>query len=96
MAFGYVNWTLIALVAPWTLVFLFFDIFACRTRLAASWERWDSLRQHYVDTFGMRTGCAVFSWALDLAMLIEPLVMTLNMSRRRKVQESLVFLCSAL
>ncbi|KAI8945741.1 hypothetical protein F4801DRAFT_597513 [Xylaria longipes] len=96
-AFDYANWTLIVLVnTVWTVLFLFFDIFACGTTPAASWESWNSLRSACVDTFGMQTGCAVFSWILDLAIFVEPLVMirTLNMKRRRKVQTSLVFMIS--
>ncbi|KAI0897752.1 hypothetical protein F4806DRAFT_459799 [Annulohypoxylon nitens] len=97
-AFDYVNWILIILVTLWTLVFLFFDIFACGITPQASWESWSSLRSNCIDTFAMQTGCAVFSWVLDLAIFIEPLVMvrTLNMSRKRKAQASLVFLCSGL
>ncbi|KAI0102795.1 hypothetical protein GGR51DRAFT_279813 [Nemania sp. FL0031] len=95
-AFDYVNWALIILVILWTLVFLFFDIFACGSHPEASWESWNSLRSACINTFGMQTGCAVFSWVLDIAIFIEPLVMirTLNMSRARKIQASLVFLSS--
>ncbi|GAW23042.1 hypothetical protein ANO14919_125900 [Xylariales sp. No.14919] len=95
-AFDYANWTLIILVILWILVFLFFDIFACGTHPEASWESWNSLRNACIDTFGMQTGCAVFSWVLDIAIFIEPLVMirTLNMSRARKIQASLVFFSS--
>ncbi|KAI1387156.1 uncharacterized protein F4822DRAFT_405617 [Hypoxylon trugodes] len=95
-AFDYSNWTLIILVTLWTLVFLFFDIFACGTTPQASWESWNSLRKNCIDTFAMQTGGAVFSWVLDLAIFVEPLVMirTLNMNRKRKIQTSLVFLCS--
>ncbi|KAI2605277.1 uncharacterized protein GGS25DRAFT_504498 [Hypoxylon fragiforme] len=94
--FDYVNWILITLVTLWTLVFLFFDIFACGTHPSASWESWESLREYCIDTLGMQTGGAVFSWVLDLAIFIEPLIMirTLHMNSRRKIQTSLVFLCS--
>ncbi|KAI0198216.1 hypothetical protein F4808DRAFT_436901 [Astrocystis sublimbata] len=94
--FDHVNWVLIALVTLWTAVFLFFDIFACGTAPEASWESWNSLRSACVDTFGMQTGCAVFSWVLDLAIFTEPLVMirTLNMSRKRKIQTSFIFMVS--
>ncbi|KAI1178232.1 hypothetical protein F4777DRAFT_576289 [Nemania sp. FL0916] len=95
-AFDYTNWILITLVILWTLVFLFFDIFACGTTPQASWESWSSLRSACINTFGLQTGCAVFSWVLDIAIFVEPLIMirTLNMSRARKVQSSLVFLSS--
>lgn len=33
------------------------------------------MRHACVDTFGLQAGFAVFSWALDLAILIEPLLM---------------------
>ncbi|KAI1204064.1 uncharacterized protein F4807DRAFT_449047 [Annulohypoxylon truncatum] len=95
-AFDYANWTIIFFVTLWTLVFLFFEIFACGATPAASWLSLQSLRHACVDTFGMQTGGAVFSWILDLTILIEPLLMirTLNMSTKRKIQTSLVFLCS--
>ena len=119
-AFDYANWTLIVLVTLWTLVFLCFEIFACGVTPAASWSSLLSLRTACIDTFGMQTGCAVFSWVLDLAILIEPLFMVgghlnhpkgfshpkrsltprqiipLNMSRNKKIQTLLVFLCSGL
>lgn len=46
----------------------------------------------------MQTCCAIFSWVLDLAILVEPLFMigSLNMNLKRKLQTSLVFLFSAL
>ncbi|KAK4195846.1 hypothetical protein QBC40DRAFT_310330 [Triangularia verruculosa] len=77
-----------------TLLFFFRGLF--KGRPAASWESFESLRTKCLDTFGMLTGCSVFSWVLDLAIFIEPLVMirTLNMSRKRKVQASIVFLFS--
>ncbi|KAI5865621.1 hypothetical protein GGS23DRAFT_560048 [Durotheca rogersii] len=95
-AFDYANWILVTLVALWTVAFLFLDIFACGATPSASWESWNSLRNACIDTFGMQTGCAVFSWVLDLAIFVEPLVMirTLNMNKKRKIQTSLVFLCS--
>lgn len=94
--FDYVNWTLIILVTMWTLVFLFFEIFACGSNPAVSWSSLTSLRTRCVNTFAMQTGCAVFSWVLDLAILIEPICMvgTLNMSIWKKLQVSLVFLFS--
>ncbi|GAD97499.1 hypothetical protein MYCGRDRAFT_94394 [Paecilomyces variotii No. 5] len=94
--FDYANWTLIILVITWTLVFLFFEIFACGSDPAVSWSSLTSLRTKCVDTFAMQTGCAVFSWVLDLAILIEPLCMvgTLNMSVYKKLQVSFVFLFS--
>ncbi|KAI0910063.1 hypothetical protein F4824DRAFT_458542 [Ustulina deusta] len=94
--FDYANWTLIGLVLAWTLVFFFFEILACGSHPAASWASVESLRQNCVDTFGLQTGGAAFNWLLDLAILIEPLLMirTLNMKLRRKVQASLVFLGS--
>ena len=96
--FDYGNWTLIVLTTAWLVVFLFFEIFACGTTPQVSWESFDSLRTKCVDTFGMQTGCAVFSWVLDLAIFVEPLFMirTLNMSLKRKVQASVVFLFSGL
>ncbi|KAI0186501.1 hypothetical protein EV127DRAFT_438784 [Xylaria flabelliformis] len=95
-AFDYANWTLITLVILWTVVFFFFEILACGSHPEASWSSLESLRNNCVDTFGLQTGCAVFSWILDLAIFIEPLVMirTLNMKFKRKVQASLVFLGS--
>ncbi|KAI0402965.1 hypothetical protein F4802DRAFT_617088 [Xylaria palmicola] len=95
-AFDYANWTLIALVSLWTTVFLFFEIFACGSNPSASWSSLASLRNVCLDTFGLQTGCAAFSWVLDLAIFIEPLLMirTLNMSFKRKVQTSVVFLGS--
>ncbi|KAK0744564.1 hypothetical protein B0T21DRAFT_407653 [Apiosordaria backusii] len=83
-------------MAVWTVVFLFLEIFACGDRPAASWESFESLRTECMDTFGLQTGCAVFSWVWDLAIFIEPLLMiqTLNMSLKRKIQASIVFLFS--
>ena len=74
-AFDYANWTLIICVALWTVVFLFFEIFACGIRPYLSWSSLESLRGECVDTFALQTGCAVFSWVMDLAILIEPLFM---------------------
>ncbi|THC93706.1 hypothetical protein EYZ11_006817 [Aspergillus tanneri] len=67
--FDYANWTLIILVILWTVVFLFFEVFACGADPS--------------------TGCAVFSWIMDLAILVEPLFMIapLKMSFRKKLQE---------
>ncbi|KAI0189062.1 hypothetical protein F4808DRAFT_445759 [Astrocystis sublimbata] len=94
--FDYSNWTLITLVSLWTTVFFFFEILACGSHPEASWSSLASLRNDCVDTFGLQTGGAVFSWVLDLAIFIEPLLMirTLNMTFKRKVQASLVFLGS--
>ncbi|KAF3026650.1 hypothetical protein E8E14_014520 [Neopestalotiopsis sp. 37M] len=96
--FDIVNWTLITCVTLWTLVFLFFEIFACGSNPYLSWSSLQSLRGACVDTFAMQTGCAVFSWVMDLAILIEPLfkIGSLSMSVQRKVQASLVFLFSIL
>ncbi|KAK4655125.1 hypothetical protein QC762_404492 [Podospora pseudocomata] len=95
-AFDYSNWILIVLVILWTVLFLFLEIFACGLRPESGWESFESLRTKCMDTFGMLTGCSVFSWVLDLAIFIEPLIMirTLNMSLKRKVQASIVFLFS--
>ncbi|KAI1810984.1 hypothetical protein GGS20DRAFT_565175 [Poronia punctata] len=94
--FDYTNWTLIVLVLLWTIVFFFFEILACGSHPEASWASVTSLRTQCVDTFGLQTGGAAFSWFLDLAIFIEPLLMirTLNMKLKRKVQASLVFLGS--
>lgn len=61
------------MVTLWTLVFLFYEVFACGTTPAASWESLESLRTKCTDTFALQTGCAAFSWVMDLAILIEPL-----------------------
>ncbi|KAA8642400.1 uncharacterized protein ATNIH1004_011344 [Aspergillus tanneri] len=94
--FDYANWTLIILVILWTVVFLFFEVFACGADPSVSWSDLYSLRQKCVDTFAMQTGCAVFSWIMDLAILVEPLFMIapLKMSFRKKLQVCLVFFCS--
>ncbi|KAI0418433.1 hypothetical protein F5X98DRAFT_338050 [Xylaria grammica] len=94
--FDYTNWALIALVTTWTIIFLFFEIFACGTDPAASWASLYSLRHECVDTFALQTACAVFSWILDLAILIEPIFMigTLNMTTSKKLQTSIAFLAS--
>ncbi|PLB46206.1 hypothetical protein P170DRAFT_512753 [Aspergillus steynii IBT 23096] len=94
--FDYANWTLIVLVTLWTVVFLFIQIFACGADPSRGWASLESLRSKCVDTFAMQTGCAVFSWVMDLAILIEPLFMIapLKMSFRKKLQVSLVFFCS--
>ncbi|KAI0384776.1 hypothetical protein F5Y04DRAFT_293082 [Hypomontagnella monticulosa] len=95
-AFDYVNSTLIATVVLWTVVFLFFEIFICGVDPSMGWSSQESPRTGCMDTIGLQISCAVFSWVLDLAILIEPLpmVLKLNMSTRRKAQLSLVFLCS--
>ncbi|KAF2229682.1 hypothetical protein EV356DRAFT_536995 [Viridothelium virens] len=94
--FDYANWTLIILVLTWTVVFLCFEIFACGIHPSVSWASLTSLRTQCVDTFSMQTGCAAFSWVLDIAILVEPLfvISSLNMSLRRKLQVSVVFLLS--
>ncbi|KAK1144405.1 hypothetical protein N8T08_005558 [Aspergillus melleus] len=94
--FDYANWTLIVLVTLWTLIFLFLEVFACGADPSVSWASLTSLRSKCVDTFAMQTGCAVFSWVMDLAILIESLFMIapLQMSFRKKLQVCLVFLCS--
>ncbi|KAI1177471.1 hypothetical protein F4777DRAFT_542194 [Nemania sp. FL0916] len=95
-AFDYANWTLIILVVLWTVLFLFLNIFACGVTPASAWESLYSLRHDCIDTFAQQAGSAIVSWILDLAILIEPLFMIslLNMSVRRKIQASLVFLFS--
>ncbi|KAI1121714.1 hypothetical protein F5Y10DRAFT_95408 [Nemania abortiva] len=94
--FDYTNWILILIVVLWTVLFLFLNIFACGITPASAWESLYSLRHDCIDTFAQQTGSAIVSWILDLAILIEPLFMIsmLNMSIRRKVQTSLVFLFS--
>lgn len=77
-AFDYANWVLITLVILWTTVFFFFEVFACGTTPAASWTSLYSLRHACIDTFSMQTACAVFNWIMDLAILIEPLLMVRN------------------
>lgn len=73
--FDYFNWTLIILVSMWLVVFFFFEVFACGANPSAGWSNLYSLRHVCVDTFAMQTGCAVFSWVMDLAILVEPLFM---------------------
>ncbi|PYH98983.1 hypothetical protein BO71DRAFT_479899 [Aspergillus ellipticus CBS 707.79] len=94
--FDYTNWTLIGLVILWTLVFFLFEILACGATPWVSWSSLYSLRHACVNTFGLQTGCAVFSWVLDVAILVEPLFMIarLQMTLRKKLQVCLVFFCS--
>ncbi|KUI53264.1 hypothetical protein VP1G_00609 [Cytospora mali] len=97
-AFDYANWTLIILVILWVFAFLFAIAFWCGRYPTRAWASLWSLRHECVDTFALLAACAIFSWVMDLAILIEPLlvIQTLNMSHRRKLQASLVFLCSIL
>ncbi|KUI67900.1 hypothetical protein VM1G_03124 [Cytospora mali] len=97
-AFDYANWTLIILVILWVVAFLFALAFSCGRYLSRAWASLWSLRHECVDTFALLAACAIFSWVMDLAILIEPLlvIQTLNMNHRRKLQASLVFLCSIL
>ncbi|PWY95511.1 hypothetical protein BO94DRAFT_619931 [Aspergillus sclerotioniger CBS 115572] len=94
--FDYANWTLIILVSLWTIVFFIFEIFACDRNADASWSTLYSLRHICMDTFAMQTGFAVFCWAMDMAILIEPICMVipLRMCFREKLQVCLVFCCS--
>lgn len=57
------------------MVFLFLEIFACGSNPSLSWASLLSLRNACLDTFAMQTGCAVFNWVMDLAILVEPLFM---------------------
>lgn len=74
-AFDYVNWTLIVVVVMWAIALLFTCIFVCGANPSASWTSLDSLRTKCINTFAQQAASAVISWALDLAILIEPLVM---------------------
>jgi len=97
-SFDYLNWIFIALVLGWTIAFFFAEVFICGADPSMSWSSRDPLRIECVDTLVMQTCCAVSSWFLDLAILIEPLFMigSLNMNLKRKIQTSLVFLFSTL
>lgn len=78
-AFDYTNWILISLTAAWTVVGLFFSIFICGGKPANDWISSHTLRTYCIDSFKMRTGFAVSSWFLDIAIFIEPLCMVSNL-----------------
>lgn len=74
-AFDYINWTLIFLVVLWTTLALFFSIFQCRLNPSAVWGTLDQLRTECFNTWQMFSTFAIFSWIMDIAILIEPLCM---------------------
>ncbi|KAK6835049.1 hypothetical protein PG990_000144 [Apiospora arundinis] len=94
--FDYANWCLISCVALWTVISLFLYIFACGDKPSRSWTSLQQLRGACMDTNSLQSGCAAFSWIMDLAILLEPLfkIRSLNMKRKRKIQTSFVFLFS--
>ncbi|XXH04028.1 hypothetical protein Hte_010439 [Hypoxylon texense] len=79
-AFDYANWTLIVIVVAWTVTFLFLAIFSCGSNPSAIWESLESLRTKCVDTFALYTANSILSWIMDLAILIEPLLMVCRLS----------------
>lgn len=72
--FDYANWTLITITALWTVAFFFADILACGTDPSSAWRSAYSLRHECIKTFSMMAACGISSWILDLAILVEPLV----------------------
>ncbi|KAI7779507.1 hypothetical protein LA080_000791 [Diaporthe eres] len=94
--FDIVNWTLIITTVLWTLIAVFISIFECGIHAEGTWTGLEQLKRMCLNNFLMYAALAVASSIVDLAILIEPLIMIrrLNMSTRRKIQVSLVFLLS--
>ena len=59
----------------WTIIFLFLYIFPCGTRPATNYTIEDSDKYTCIDLYTMQTAGSISSWLLDLAILIEPIVM---------------------
>lgn len=96
--FDYANWAIIGSVILWTLIFLLLYVFESGVPIQLGWTTVESVRVRPFDTWAMMTGSAICSWVMDLSILVEPLCMisTLKMGLRRKLQASMVFLCSGL
>jgi hypothetical protein len=80
--FDYVNWTLIVVVIVWTIAYTFLDIFFCGTHFSAAWSSVYALRTYCMDTFALLTSCAITSFAMDIAILLVPLVMVSRRDER--------------
>ncbi|KAI1455163.1 hypothetical protein F4805DRAFT_437047 [Annulohypoxylon moriforme] len=94
--FDYANWIMIGCVSLWTILFLLLYVFESGVHPSLGWTTADSVRQRPFNTWAMIAGSASCSWVMDLSILIEPLFMigTLKMGLRKKIQASMVFLCS--
>lgn len=77
-AFDVVNWILIGLVISWTIAFIFCDAFACRLDPAATWTTKYWLHDQCFDIPAMMLASSTSNWILDLAILVEPLVMVFD------------------
>lgn len=69
------NWTLIITTVLWTLIAVFISIFECGVHPEGTWTGLEQLKRMCLNNFLMYAALAVASSVLDLAILIEPLIM---------------------
>lgn len=62
------------MTAAWTVVFFLTEVLACGRDPSAAWRSLYALRHECMDTFSMMTACGMISWFLDLAILVEPIL----------------------
>lgn len=73
--FDIVNWTLIITTVLWTLIAVFISIFECGIHPEGTWTGLEQLKRMCLNNFLMYAALAVASSIMDLAILIEPLIM---------------------
>lgn len=73
--FDVVNWALIITTGLWTLVAVFMSIFECGIHPEGTWTGLEQLKRMCLNNFLMYAALAVASSIMDLAILIEPLIM---------------------
>lgn len=73
--FDIFNWTLIITTVLWTLIAVFISIFECGIHPEGTWTGLEQLKRMCLNNFLMYAALAVASSIMDLAILIEPLIM---------------------
>jgi hypothetical protein len=85
--FDIANWTLIITTVLWTLIAVFISIFECGVHPEGTWTGLEQLKRMCLNNFLMYAALAVASSIMDLAILIEPLIMVCDHGSRCVLQE---------